>query len=114
MCAQCMTRQFLKDCFFLNSVKKKVFKLFIFLWPDSLYTILKLSPYRKIFSAIYKMPVYFLTKKPPETVERGRLNLKQPNYSIFTGLQSTHYILKCCSTSTLEENYSPTYFYTML
>ena len=41
--------------FFLNSMKIKIFKSCIFI-ADSLYTILKLIPYRKILPTIYNMP----------------------------------------------------------
>ena len=53
--------------FFPELWKKKYSISLIFLWPDSLYTTLKLNPYRKIFPTIYNMPalvsIYVLTTK---------------------------------------------------
>ena len=58
---------------------KGIQQFFIMLWPDSLYTILKLNPYRKIFPTICNMPgpvlIKFFTKKCREAVRRHRLNL---------------------------------------
>ena len=79
----CMTMQcwFSPLCFtkidisFLNAMKKGYSKLFIFVWPNSWYTILKLIQYRKTFTTIYNIPflvsIYFLTTKGPETIRRG-------------------------------------------
>ena len=42
--------------YYLDSVKKTAFNMFHIFMADSLYTTLKLIPYRKIFPTIYKMP----------------------------------------------------------
>ena len=67
--------------FFLNTVGKKIiFQLFfIFSWNNSLYTISKLTPYRKIFPAIYNISspvsIHFLSNKNlSETISRGWFN----------------------------------------
>ena len=66
------------DIFSWTLWEKRYSTVFIFLWSDSLYTILKLIPYRKTFPTIYNMPgvvsIYFLDKIP-EIVWRGWLNL---------------------------------------
>ena len=53
---------------------------------DSSYTISKLTLFRKSFPTIYNMPgpfsIYFFTKKYPETIRRGWLNLKHPGQII--------------------------------
>ena len=49
--------------------------LFIFAWTDSLYTILKLTPYRKIFSTIYNIPD--LVSIPSLTKEMSRNHLER-------------------------------------
>ena len=61
-------------CFAQLCEKKRYSKVVIFLWPNSLYTRLKVIPYRKIFPTIYNMPgllsIYLLTKNSRNHPER--------------------------------------------
>ena len=82
----------LKLIWFKSSLKRLIY-FFWTLWKKNSYLfcsyfhwpihciLIKLTPYRKIFSAIYNMPcpvsIYILMKTHIETIWRGLLTLKQ-------------------------------------
>ena len=72
-----------KSNIFLNPVKEMYYFWFLCSWANSLYTILKLFQYGKIFPTIYNMPcpvsIYFLKNKCSESPRRRLLTLKINN-----------------------------------